>query len=186
VRKLVYSMMVSLDGFIEDANHTLEWVVIDEELHTFANEEARDAGVFLYGRRLYENMAAYWPTADEDPSLPQFMLDFARIWKGKPKVVFSKTLAEVDWNSRLVREGVGEEIAKLKAQPGGHLSVGGASLAAACIELGLVDEYRLIVQPVLLGSGKPFFPPVREAISLKLIETRTFGSGVAYLRYETG
>jgi dihydrofolate reductase len=183
MRKLVYSMMVSLDGFIEDAGHTLEWVVIDEELHRFANDEARDTGVFLYGRRLYENMAAYWPTADEDRSIPKYMLDFAQIWKAKPKVVFSGTLATVDWNSRLVREDVGGEIAKLKAQPGGELSVGGASLAATCIELGLVDEYRLIVHPVVLGRGKPFWPAVGRPIKLKLLETRTFGTGVVSLRY---
>jgi dihydrofolate reductase len=183
VRKLVYSMMVSLDGFIEDADGSLEWVLIDEELHTFANDEARDSGVFLYGRRLYENMSAYWPTADADPSIPQYMLDFARIWKAKPKVVFSKTLDKVDWNSRLVRQDIGQEIAKLKAEPGGHLSLGGAGLAATCIQLGLVDEYRLLIQPVVLGKGKPFFPVVREPISVRLEETRTFASGVVYLRY---
>ena len=178
-------MMVSLDGFIEDAKGSLEWVLIDEELHTFANDEARDSGVFLYGRRLYETMSAYWPTADADPSEPEVILDFAHIWKAKPKVVFSKTLERVDWNSRLVKDNVGDEIAKLKAEPGGHLSVGGAGLAATCIELGLVDEYRLLVQPVVLGKGKRFFPVAREPISLRLAETRTFASGVVYLRYET-
>ncbi len=177
-------MMVSLDGFIEDAGHTLNWVVIDEELHTFANDEARETGVFLYGRRLYENMAAYWPTADADPSAPQYMLDFAQIWKAKPKVVFSKTLTRVDWNSRLVKDDVGREITKLKAQPGEDLSVGGASLAATCIELGLVDEYRLIVHPVVLGRGKPFWPPLSKPIGLRLLVTRTFGTGVVYLRYD--
>jgi dihydrofolate reductase len=178
-------MMVSLDGLIEDAKGSLEWVLIDQELHSFANDEARDSGVFLYGRRLYENMAAYWPTAAADPSAPQYMLDFAHIWKAKPKVVFSKTLDKVDWNSRLVKEEVGREIAKLKAEPGGHLSVGGAGLAATCIELGLVDEYRLMVQPAVLGRGKPFFPVVRDPIRLRLEETRTFASGVVYLRYVT-
>jgi dihydrofolate reductase len=185
MRKLVYSMMVSLDGFIEDAKGSLEWVLVDEELHTFANDEASDSGMFLYGRRLYENMAAYWPTADADPSIPQYMLDFARIWKAKPKVVFSKTLDRVDWNSRLVKENIGQEIAKLKAEPGGHLSVGGAGLAATCIELGLVDEYRLLVQPVVLGGGKPFFPVLNEPIRLRQEETRTLASGVVYVRYAT-
>jgi dihydrofolate reductase len=183
VRELVYSMMVSLDGFIEDSNGTLDWVLIDEEIHTFANDEARDAGVFLYGRRLYENMAAYWPTADADPAIPRYMLDFAKIWKAKPKVVFSKTLASVEWNSRLAGGDVRDEVMKLKGETGGELSVGGADLAASCIELGLVDEYRLIVQPVVLGGGKPFFPVAQNPIKLRLVETRTFASGVVFLRY---
>jgi dihydrofolate reductase len=184
LRKLVYSMMVSLDGFIEDAKGSLEWVLIDEELHTFANDEARESGEFLYGRRLYENMAAYWPTADADPSEPRCILDFAQIWKAKPKVVFSKTLTTVDWNSRLVKDDVGGEIAKLKAQPGRDLSVGGANLAATCIALGLVDEYRLIIHPAVLGRGKPFWPALPKPIRLRLLETRTFRTGVLSLRYE--
>jgi dihydrofolate reductase len=193
VRKLIYSMMMSLDGFIErpptghagpnDPN-LLDWVIIDEELHSFANDEARESGAFLYGRRLYENMAAFWPTADTLPDMPAYVLDFAHIWKPKPKIVFSKTLEAVEWNSRLVRGNVAEEIARLKEEPGGYLAVGGANLAASLIDLGLIDEYRLIVHPVVIGSGTPFFPPLRNTINLRLLETRTFGSGVVYLRYE--
>lgn len=193
MRKLVYSMMVSLDGFIErkhpgearpDDPNLLDWVIIDEEIHSFANDEARATGAFLYGRRLYQNMAAFWPTADTLPDMPGYVIDFAHIWKPKPKIVFSTTLAKVDWNSRLVRGNVAEEVAKLKAGTGGDLSVGGAGLAASLIELGLVDEYRLLVHPVVIGAGTEFFPPVRESIKMRLIETNTFGSGVVYLRYE--
>jgi dihydrofolate reductase len=188
--------MLSLDGFIERKHsqpsagpgpndpNVLDWVIIDEELHSFANEEAREAGAFLYGRRLYENMAAFWPTADTLPNMPDYVVDFARIWKPKPKIVFSKTLEKVDWNSRLVRGDVADEIAVLKAQPGRYLTVGGAGLAGTLIELGLIDEYRLIVHPVVIGSGTQFFPPVRSTIKMHLLETRTFGSGVVYLCYE--
>jgi len=203
VRKLIYSMMVSLDGFISrqlplpageragergvtrhDDQNQLDWVIIDDELHSFANDEAREAGAFLYGRRLYENMAAFWPTADTLPDMPDYVIEFARIWQPKPKIVFSKTLDLVEWNSRLVRGDVAEEVARLKAEPGGELSVGGAHLAASLIARGLVDEYRLLVNPVVIGSGIPFFPEVHGDIKLRLLETRTFSSGVVYLRYE--
>jgi dihydrofolate reductase len=193
MRKLIYSMMMSLDGFIErkpsadgrpNDPSLLDWVIIDEELHSFANDEAREAGAFLYGRRLYENMAAFWPPADTLPDMPDYVVDFARIWRPKPKIVFSKTLQKVEWNSRLVRGNVAEEVAKLKAEPGGYLTVGGAQLAATMIDLGLIDEYRLIVQPVVIGGGTPFFPSVRDTVNLRLLETRKFGSGVVYLRYE--
>ena len=189
MRKLVYSMMVSLDGFIDrqhphDDPRQLDWVIIDEEIHSFANDEARAAGAFLYGRRLYENMAAFWPTADTLPDMPDYVVEFAHIWKPKPKIVFSKTLDKVEWNSRLVKGDVADEVNRLKAQPGGELTVGGAHLAAALIDLGLIDEYRLLVHPVVIGSGTPFFPKVRDDIKLRLIETNTFSSGVVYLRYE--
>ena len=167
-----------------DNPNLLDWVIIDEEIHSFANAEAREAGVFLYGRRLYENMAAFWPTADTVPDMPDYVVEFAHIWKPKPKVVFSTTLDKVEWNSRLVKDDVAEEVAKLKQEPGGHLSVGGANLAASLVELGLVDEYRLLIHPVVIGRGTRFFPPVSERIKMRLLETRKFGSGVVYLRYE--
>ncbi len=181
---VIYSMMVSLDGYIAGPNGELDWPIIDEELHTFANEEARDTGTFLYGRRLYEIMADYWPTADTDPSIPEYMVEFARIWKDKPKIVFSKTLDDVAWNSRLVRDNIAEEVRKLKEQPGKDLSVGGATLAATFMQLGLIDEYRLLIHPIILGNGIPFFPPLNDRSSLRLVETRTFRSGVVYLLYQ--
>jgi dihydrofolate reductase len=112
------------------------------------------------------------------------MVDFARIWKDKPKLVVSTTLDTVGWNSRLVRDNLAEEITRLKSQPGGFLELGGAALAAKCIELGLVDEFQPIVHPVVLGGGTPYLPAVRSAIGLRLVETKRFGSGVVYLRYE--
>ena len=181
---VIYSMMVSLDGFVARPNGDIDWINVDEELHTFANKQADEMGTFLYGRRLYELMAGYWPTADLNPSTPAVEVEFARIWKQKPKIVFSKTLHRIDWNSRLVRDNVADEVARLKAQPGNDMDVGGPTLAATFMQLGLIDEYRLLVQPVILGRGIPFFPPLDTTINLRLVETRTFGSGVVYLRYQ--
>ncbi len=175
-------MGVSLDGFIAGPEGEIGWAAPDEELHRFHNEQTRAMGGHLCGRRLYEEMV-YWETADENPSAAEHVLEFARIWKQSPKIVFSTTLERVEGNARLVRDHVGEEVAKLKAQVGKDLSVGGANLAASLIELGLVDEYRLFVSPVVLGAGTAYFPALDEGIDLALVETRVFGSRVVYLRY---
>ena len=182
VRKLVYSMGVSLDGFIAGPNGEIDWSAPDEELHRFHNEQTRELGAHLCGRGLYEEML-YWETADDDPSISETELEFARLWQDLPKIVFSRTLEEVEGNARLATDGVAEEVAGLKGRPGKDLAVGGAGLAATCIELGLVDEYRLFVSPVVLGAGTPFFPALDERVGLKLVETRTFGSRVVYVRY---
>jgi dihydrofolate reductase len=184
VGNLVYAMNVSLDGFVETPDRSLDWARVDEELHTWWNDQARAAAAFLYGRRLYEVMAAYWPTAESDPSATPAMLDFARIWNPKPKVVFSRTLERVDWNSRLASADVAEELANLREEFDGELSVGGPTLAAAFIARGLIDEYRLAVHPVVLGSGTPFFPSFFDrTINLRLVETRPFSTGVVCLSY---
>src|SRR3989442_11092738 len=125
----------------------------------------------------------YWETADENPSATEVELEFAGIWKQLPKIVFSKTLETVEGNARLVRDGVGEEVAKLKEQPGKDLAVGGAGLASTFMKLGLIDEYRLFVSPVVLGGGTPYFPALEERTELELVETQTFGSRVVYVRY---
>jgi dihydrofolate reductase len=182
MRKLIYSMGVSLDGFIAGPDGDIDWSAPDEELHRFHNQQARETGADLYGRRLYETMR-YWETPEEQPSLSDYELEFARIWKDTPKIVFSKTLEKVEGNARLVRDSVGEEVAKLKEEPGKDLAVGGAGLASTLIKLGLVDEYRLFVSPVVLGGGTPYFPALDERINLELVETRTFGSRVVYVRY---
>ena len=183
MRKVIYDMMVSLDGFIEGPNRALDWPIIDEELHQFVNDQQSEIDTYLYGRRLYEIMVDYWPTADMNPSAPRFEVEFARIWKRMPKIVFSRTLEQVEWNSRLVRDNVAEEVAKLKAQPGKNLSLGGAGLAASFVPLGLIDEYEMFVHPVVLGGGTPYLPGLARSINLRLVETRTFGSGVVFLRY---
>jgi dihydrofolate reductase len=182
MRKLIYSMGVSLDGFIAGPGGEIDWSAPDEELHRFHNEQTKELGVQLCGRRLYEAMV-YWETAEENPSSTEVELEFARIWKDLPKIVFSTTLETVEGNARLARDGIAEEVARLREQPGKDLAVGGAGLASAAIELGLVDEYRLFVSPVVLGGGTPFFPPLDTRIDLELVETRTFGSRVVYVRY---
>jgi dihydrofolate reductase len=125
----------------------------------------------------------YWDTAEENPSATEYELEFARVWKDIPKIVFSTTLESVEGNARLAADGAAEEVAQLKAQPGKDLAVGGAGLASTFIQLGLVDEFRLFVSPVALGDGTSYFPRLRERINLELVETQTFGSRIVYLRY---
>jgi dihydrofolate reductase len=182
MRKVIYSMGVSLDGFIAGPNGEIDWSAPDEELHRFHNEQIRELGAHLLGRRLYEEML-YWETADEDPSAADFELEFARIWKALPKIVFSNSLESVEGNARLATDSVAEEVARLKEEPGKDVSVGGAGLAATLIKLDLIDEYGLFVNPVVLGGGTPYFPPLDQRINLELEETRAFGSRVVYLRY---
>jgi dihydrofolate reductase len=180
---LIYLMNVSLDGFVETPAHSLDWSVVDEELHRWFNDQSRETAAFLYGRRLYEVMAAYWPHAESDPSATDYMLDFARTWLQTPKIVFSSTLEEVGWNSRLVRGDPVDELARLRKEFDGNLSVGGPRLASAFVARDLVDEYRLVVHPVLIGAGTPFFPPLDRQLRLRQTDYRRFGSGVFYIGY---
>jgi dihydrofolate reductase len=179
--KLIYSMGVSLDGFIAGPDGSIEWSAPDEELHRFHNQQMREIGAHLCGRRLYETMV-YWDTAEQNPSAPEHVLEFARIWKALPKIVFSQSLEKVEGNARLATDGLAEEVAQLKGQPGKDLAVGGAGLASTCTELRLIDEYRMFVSPVVLGGGTPYFRAPDKRINLELVETRTFG-GVVYVRY---
>jgi len=177
-------MTVSLDGFIAGPDGAIDWSAPDEELFRFHTRRVQETAVQLCGRRLYETML-YWENAPE-ASLPPQHVEFAQIWKALPKVVFSTTLTSVVGNARLARAGVGEEVARLRAQPGEDIAVGGAALAGECMKLGLIDEWRLFVSPVLLGGGTPYMAPLDETISLELVETQTFGDRVAYLRYQRG
>jgi dihydrofolate reductase len=183
MRKVIYSIM-SLDGFIEGPNRELDWVIIDEELHKYVNDQEGAIDTHLYGRRTYEVMVNFWPTADTNPSAPEFVVEYARIWRNMHKIVFSKTLERVEGSARLVRDNIAEEVAKLKEQPGKDLAVAGAEIASTFMRLGLIDEYWLYIHPVLLGGGTPVFRALDDAISLRLVETRTFGSGVVLLRYQ--
>jgi dihydrofolate reductase len=183
--KLIYLFNMSLDGFVETVDHSLDWTIPDDELHLWFNEQSRAIDASLYGRRLYEVMAAYWPTAESDPAATEQELEFARIWNATPKIVFSTTLDSVGPGCRLVAGDVGDRLAEIRSEFPGDLEVGGPTLASAFIERGLVDEYRVVVHPVILGAGTPLFPTLRDRIGLRLLETRTFGSGVVYLGYET-
>jgi dihydrofolate reductase len=184
MRKIIYSLMVSLDGFAARANGDLDWVIVDDELHSFVNEQQREIGTSLYGRGLYEVMR-YWETADQNPESTPIELQFAVIWQATPKIVFSATLDQVsDSNTRLVRDDAVAEIRRLKQQPGKTMDVGGPTLAAALMQQNLIDEFGLFVQPVVLGSGIRFWPPLATPLTLQLVETRPFQSGVVYLRYQ--
>jgi dihydrofolate reductase len=182
MRKVIFTMSVSVDGFIETANGDISWSSPDPELQHHVIDRESTIDTHLYGRRLYETMIAYWPTADENPSASKFVIEYARIWKGKRKIVFSKTLAQVGGNCQLFRGNISEEINKLKAQPGKDMFVGGPNLASTFMKLGMIDEYWLYVNPIILGSGKPMFPHLGDRTNLKLIETHRFGSGVVLLK----
>ncbi|ODQ94031.1 dihydrofolate reductase family protein [Mycolicibacterium holsaticum] len=182
--KLIYGFNVSVDGYIADAQGSIDWSEPSEELHQYWNDFERETALSLYGRRLYELMSAYWPTADDAPDATPLIVDFARIWRDMPKVVFSRTLTSVDWNSRLERGDPVEVARKLKAETDGQLEVAGATLAAPIVAAGLVDEFRIVLAPTAVGGGTPFLPTLPSWISLRLLENRTFPGGTVLLRYE--
>ena len=174
-------MSVSVDGFIADREGAFGWSIPNEEQFAFHIVETRELGSFLCGRRLYETMLA-WET---DPSLrdDEAGAEFADAWSALPKTVFSRTLDSVQGNARLARASVAEEAAAALDATDKDVGIGGAGLAAAAIELGLVDELRMFRNPRVVGGGTPFLPPVTRDIPLELIDTRTFGSRVIYERY---
>ncbi|MBL8147799.1 MAG: dihydrofolate reductase [Anaerolineae bacterium] len=184
MRTVIYAINVSIDGFIEDKNGEIGWSEPSEELHRYFGDLELEIDVHLYGRRMYETMAGYWPTADTNLSAPEHEIEYARRWKRVANVVFSHTLEQVREPDRLVRENVAEEIRRLKAQPGKAMVVGGAGLAASLMKLDLIDEVRLAVHPVILGGGKPMFPSLDDMLRFRLIETRQFKGGVVLLRYQ--
>jgi len=183
VRSVTYSMNPSLDGYIVGPDGGFDWSGPNPEVFRFWIDEIREVGVHLMGRRLYETML-YWETADEDPSLGDAELEWAALWKPLPKVVFSRTLSAVQGNARLVSGGLAEEIERLRAEPGdGDIAIGGATLAEEAAASDLIDEYRVMVYPVLVGGGISYFPHRERRVDLELVETRTFSSKVVYLRY---
>jgi dihydrofolate reductase len=183
VRRIVLMISVSLDGFFEGPGGNLDWHLVDDEVHTEFNAVLGAMSAFLDGRVTYELMAEFWPTADRDPESTPPMVEFARIWRDMPKVVFSRTLERADWNATVVREVVPDEIRRMQAEPGGDMAVGGADLADEFRRHDLIDEYRLYVHPILLGEGTPLFRTADTRAELRLLETRTFGNGVVLLRY---
>jgi dihydrofolate reductase len=183
MRSVTYSMGASLDGYIVGPDGGFDWTAPDEDVFRSWIDEIRAVGVHLLGRRLYETML-YWETADEDPSLDASRLEWAALWKPLPKVVFSTTLSAVQGTARLASSGLAEEVERLRAEPGeGDIAIGGATLAAEAAALGLIDEYRVRVYPVLVGGGISYFPQRERRVDLELVETRTFRASVVYLRY---
>ena len=183
MRSVTYSMGVSLDGYIVGPDGEIIPAPPDEEVWRLVMDEIRGVGVHLMGRRLYETML-YWETDEHDPPLDDTELEWAALWKPLPKVVFSTTLSAVQGNARLASASLAEEIGRLRAEPGeGDIAIGGATLATEAAALGLIDEYRPRVYPVLVGGGTPYFPRRERRVDLELVETRTFSSRVVYLRY---
>jgi len=179
--KLIYSAITSLDGYVADVNGNFDWAAPDEELHTFVNDLERPVGTYLYGRRMYEVMV-YWeaePPADQ----PQFVRDFAEIWRSADKIVYSKTLQTASSaRTRIERDFDPESVRHMKATSERDITVGGPDLAAQAIRAGLVDEFQLFVAPVMIGGGKQSLPDdVR--LDLELVDERRFASGVVHLRY---
>jgi dihydrofolate reductase len=181
VRTVIYSLGVSLDCYIAGPDG-FDWATPDAELHRFHNQQTSKLGLHLLGRRLYEVMA-FWETAEErNPTALDYQLEFARIWKQLPKLVFSKSLEAVEGNARLSRADPAQTVQALKEEDGGPIAVGGADLAATLTAHRLIDEYHLFVNPVALGGGKPLFAD-HTRVDLELLETRTFSNRVVYLRY---
>jgi len=178
MRRLIVSNVMSLDGFFEGPNHEFNWFTPDEEFFAYAREMLRSVDTILFGRRTYEHMANYWPSAPRD--------EIADAMNSLPKVVFSSTLENAAWNNtRLIRGNISEEVTKLKSMPGKDMVIlGGAMLASYLLEEGLIDEYRVVLAPLLLGKGNPLFKNLRQTIQLKLQKTRLLRSGVIVVYYQ--
>lgn len=180
MKKVIFQMSVSVDGYVEGPNRELDWHRVDDEFNAYAVETLKKADVLIMGRITYELMAGYWPTAtDNDPDVTFLMND-------KPKLVFSRTLKTLDWKSaRLASGSIAEEVARLKSAPGdGLLWVGGSNLASAFLDEGLLDEVRVILTPVLLGAGHTVFGDIKRRHELKLVSSRSFNSGNVLVTYE--
>jgi dihydrofolate reductase len=178
---LRYTVIASLDGYVEDAQGTFDWAAPDEEVHAFVNDLERPVGTYLYGRRMYETMV-FWESPP-DLAAPPHVKDFAEIWQAADKIVYSKTLEAVaSARTRVERAFDPDAVRQLKATASLDLTVGGAELAAQAIEAGLVDEYQLLLVPVIVGGGKRALPDdVR--VNLELLDERRFRNGTVYLRY---
>ena len=185
MRKLTFAMNVSLDGYVAAPGDDLGWSVPSDELFQWWSDRVGATGLALYGRRLWEGMNSHWPTAAQQPGATPAHVEYARRWLDMPKVVFSSTLSAVDGNARLVTGDAVAEITRLKAEDDGPMDIGGATLAAAAMRAGLIDEYVLATAPVLVGGGTPFFTALDHWVDLTLVETRTFPGGLVLTRYET-
>jgi dihydrofolate reductase len=182
MRKIFLFMMVSLDGFFEGPNGDVSWHNVDDEFNEFAVQQLNEVDTLLFGRKTYQGMASYWPTKAARRNDPVV----AGLMNSTPKIVISKTLETVEWeNTRLVKENVIEEISKLKKQLGKDIAIfGSANLTVTLMEAGLVDEYRVMVNPLALGDGKSLFIGLTHKLNLKLLKTKPFKSGNVLLHYE--
>jgi dihydrofolate reductase len=182
MRNVFLFMMVTLDGYFEGPKQEIDWHNVDEEFNEFAIQQLDEIGVLLFGRVTYEVMASFWPTQfamENDPVVAEKMNSI-------PKIVFSRTLGKAEWNNtRLVKDNVAEEVSRLKQEQGRDLAIfGSANLTANLLQMGLVDELRIMVNPVILGEGHPLFGGIHDRLKLKLLRTRTFRSGNVLLCYQ--
>src|SRR5580658_2441887 len=180
MRKVLYGLNVSLDGFYEDVNGKIDFTVPEEEVFRHFIELEKEVEVHLYGRKLYETMC-YWKV---DQNFDSAELEYAKFWNKKPNVVFSRTLESVAPNDRLIRDNIAEEVNELKKGPGKYMAVGGGEIASTFINLGLIDEYRFYFRPIVLGKGKPMFQSLTKNLPLKFMDSKVIGSGVVLLRYQ--
>jgi len=182
MRKVIFFMLTSLDGYFAGPGADISWHNVDEEFNEFAIQQTGEFGALLFGRVTYELMASYWPTEAAKRDDPEI----ANLMNGLPKLVFSRTLEKADWdNTRLVKNNFVEEVSILKEQPGKDVAIFGSSdLAVTFIEKGLIDEFRIMVNPLALGDGKPLFEGLNSKLDLKLLRTKTFKSGNVLLYYE--
>ena len=186
MRKVILSNMVTLDGFLEGPNKELDWQIVDGENKEYAIDLLSNVDALLFGRVTYQLMADYWPAAATNPSTSKSDLEIADKMNNLPKIVFSKTLQEVKWNnSRLVKENIAEEISKMKQQPGKDMVIfGSGSIVSTFMQHGLIDEYRIIVNLIVLGNGNPLIKGINGKQNLKLLNTKVFDSGIVILFYE--
>ena len=192
MRKVIALIHLSLDGFAAGPNDELDWIAYDDELEQYAHSMHAQADAVIWGRRTYQGMASYWPTVLGDPTSTPAAREHARWLDNATKIVVSRTLDRVEWNPAndaqktvLITDNIAEEIAKIKQQPGKDLwFLGSTMLAQTFMQLDLIDEYRLNINPTVLGHGKSLFAGVTRAFPMKLLEARTFTSGVVALRYE--
>lgn len=194
MRRLTYGLNVSLDGYVSAPGDDLSWSEPSDELFEWWLHEEQAVSLLLYGRRLWEDMSAYWPARDQQPGTTPAQAAYAQNWRDTPKVVFSSSLAgagggspadALGWDARLVSGDAVAEIARLKAGDGGLMRVAGATLGRSAVRAGLVDEYAVVTHPVVLGGGAPFFAARDRWLRLDLVETRTFSGGVVLTRYQT-
>jgi dihydrofolate reductase len=188
MRKIYMFMMLSLDGFFEGPNHDLSWHNVDQEFNKFAIEQMNEIDLILFGRRMYQLMEGFWPDVVNNPKMSKEDHEVARLMNNTNKIVFSKTLDKVEerenWkNVRLVKKFDPDEITRLKEQPGKDMWVGGSELAISFIKYGLIDEFRFMINPVVIGAGITIFKGIDKKLNLELIKTRTFNSGNVLLYY---
>src|SRR6266581_6735367 len=182
MRKIIVFDNVTLDGFMAGPNGELDWAIRDDEITQYTKDGQDSTDTFLFGRMTYEMMASFWPTPAAESMNPVY----ANLLNNAPKIVFSKTLEKAEWkNTRVVKELNKEEILKMKQQPGKNMMIfGSGTIVEQLSNLGLIDEYQLMVNPVILGKGKPFFKDIKDRINLKLVKTKMFSNGIVLLQYQ--